>query len=531
MAFDWYTVPAFGGGLNFTAHPAFIRDDQWSWGDGWTAKYGAAQMTPYYQQLRGGFPPSTLGNLDFVPTGLFQNPFDPSTCILTAVAFPHGDCAMWTIAADGTATEIMSAGAVNASGMLLIGNPTMPANAAMLNGYLCITFGAPDAVTAFSSMIRWNGGGTYQVLDPFGASTGFTASFLRGFAGHLIAARTDATPAGARTILISDANSEAIWTVDSSTSADSAVLDDTTYGISGMELLDNNLLGLFTRSGTHVLSSTGGIPPFVRQYVGGQGCFDDIGYLNYSGAVALSAGYYTTTPYGTAFRGMDNFYLYGTGPFGDPVWPYYDALAASVLDQTPIAGFVWHPKRSILGVPLIEGTFTHSVLWYDPTAQAWSRQTLPGGQWMVQAFLWLRGGTGQHLLGQHWVVSRTGAILVEQSGVNPAAFVDTKDFAFDSPAVGDYVDRIKVEWEPLRTTNLQVWTSIRDHLADGWVGSEGYETAQVPFTLAGELAPGESELPIRLRGKYARFRFMTTTGSARVRGFAIRRQRASDRRE
>src|SRR5262249_22320041 len=120
-----------------------------------------------------------------------------------------------------------------------------------------------------------------------------------------------------------------------------------------------------------------------------------------------------------------------------------------------------------------------------------------------------------------------GAVYVEDPNAasGAGAFFDTKDFCFGTPAVRADIEAIKVEWECLSnaTTNaIRVYALSRDDLLPGILGSDGLQQDLTSlFVLQGTLTGGTARLPVRLRGKYVRFRFQQVSGRMRIRSFAV----------
>ena len=130
---------------------------------------------------------------------------------------------------------------------------------------------------------------------------------------------------------------------------------------------------------------------------------------------------------------------------------------------------------------------------------------------------------------------------VDDSQPEANAYVDSKDFAFGSSgqpvnnvsgAMVSYVDRLKVQWESSATGALDVWVAVRNHLGRETGAALPWQedtTQTLTWTQVGTLTAGLSELPLRLKGKFYRFRFAVSNGQPlRIRGFAIRAQPTAD---
>jgi hypothetical protein len=525
--FETVPVPSFGGGLNLTGHPAVIDPSEWTWCDGFLAKYGCAETLPTYVQVRDNA--YLAGG---VAHGLLQNPFRLDQAAL--VVAPGSPPKLFKVSETGATTEVPWDG-VGASPM---SGPASLCMAGFLNGFLVISAGISSTN---SSLFKWNGGATFAAINPSAPVRGL---FLASFGGHLVTAYTATSQAGARTVRWSDANAESVWDPAVSNSADDVLLDDVESGIVGMAPLGGDALGIFTGTAVYVLTPTGGIPSFTRQIFSLQGHTDigvsDLGVLN-----PVQAQYIGVTPYGLVYCGHDDFYLVGSGGVGSRIFRYYLKRPGGTEDPPP-APFVWHRERGVLIVPktkVVQGLDTLEFLYFDPTTHAWSRGRAVKNDGSP---LWIRAHAliTSRLVGnnvpnrRHWLISADisdpGAIYREDPSTAIAgAFVDTKDFAFEDPLDDDYLDRIKLDWEPLTnaaTDAIEVLAYTRNDLTQ-IIGSPGFEQDFTSlFVSQGTLTGAQSELPLRLRGRYTRLRFKQVSGRVRIRGFSLRRERAGDRR-
>jgi hypothetical protein len=541
MASEWVTVATFGGGLNFSAQPQSIQDNEWSWCNGFIPDEQGAIPLPLYSlriaasYFAGKTPPQTV-------FGLLMNPFSTASPLLILTYETTGTDPVpvhfYTSTGDPAGTTEITWDGVGTRPTRYTTHRTAP-SAAFLNGWLVITAGSGDVGY---SLFQWNGGTTFSTII-VGAS--FRCAYLESFGGHLIGAAWGTSQADMRRIKISDANSTTVWIPGIDNSADDGVLDDSLSGILGLVLLNNNMLGIFTRTGLYALSPTGNIPPYTRAYVGTFPLAD--------GGAPIGAGtsfYVQTTPLvgetpsGVAHVGYSNLWISLATPIGTKIWRYlsYQSDPPDPAQRTS-PRILWHHRLRTLIVSTIAHTPpADGFFYYNALTEGWGWQSSAlmapiGGD---QAMVYLGTGVGVPQW-THLFVDAGGNIYGETGGSTsrPGIYVDTKDFAM--PA-GRYVDAIKVDWEPLTaSTQLEVRCLTREGMSDpgdeqsAILGTPGFEQnltnlfANVPDMQSCVIPGGASEQAIRARGKFVRFRFQIVAGVGRIRGFAFRHQMASDR--
>jgi len=527
VASDTLKVASFGGGLNFSGNPASIRDDEWTWADGWWAREGTAEVLPQYTQVSDG---SWL-TATYAPLGIVQNPFSyrDAALIGTVSSNAANVVKLTSMSSTGTATDIPW-DTIGTKPCGVTNNLLGLLGSAFLNGYLVLSYGTTSSTN--TSVIKTSDGATFSSIKP---TATLTPAMLASFGSHAIAAGIGQTQAGVRTVLISDANDPTVWDPAISNSADSLVMDDAESGVTAMLRMDANSLGLWTRRGQHVLSPTGGIPPFTRQWVGTQGAWPAVSGSNDPALILHSlAG---ETPYGVVIRGPDDFYL-GQQKAGKGMFAYFLAqeTVASLFQWFP--QYVWHAARGFVILPGQFGSGSPGVrgeyLLWDLQRSVFMRRTFqpPSSAIIRHAFLLDNlNGTVAPLQGRHWLVAGDGKVYTEDASgtAQSGAFVDTKDFAFGDPSRTDLVTKIKVDWEPLTNSStdaLDIYAVAHDDASKGVRGSAGLATANVTnaMALVGTLTGGASELVCRLQGKFVRFRFQQNSGRVRIRGFTIEHQ-------
>ena len=519
---DVVVVPTFGGGLNFAGHPGSIRDDEWTGCNGWFAKDGYAEIRTAYEEVKatGWLPISGAETARVI--GIAQNPFSSVDAALIGTAYLSGSALpwrLWKLRDDGTLTEITFGTDTQGGATTPTGNRAGYMPAAFLDGYLCLSGGHPSDGY---SMIRWNDGATFQTIKPVGFSR-FVAQHLASFGGHLIAAdgSNGTTSDRGRAVFVSDADSTDVWAPAVGNSADDFALDDAIASLTAVGPLTNNGFALYTRGVTYVLQPTGGIPPFTRQTLQARGVLErqNVGL----------------TPYGPFIRSSDDFYI-GATPVGRKIWRYYRKLKE--MDALAVPEFKYHERDGAVLVMARSETATADLLLFDPVNGAWSRTLLPsvGSGWIRHGFLYdNNSGNASYDLGRHWIAAIDGTIYAEAfTATTPhsGAFVNTKFFHYEDPTRDNYYGRIKVDWEPLTnatTDAIEILAEVRNDLSQAVLGSVGGDIPGT-FTSLGTLTGGASELAMRKRGKYIRFRFQHSSGRARIRGFALLRRRGSSRR-
>ena len=524
--FEPVVVPEFGGGLRFDAHPAFIPDPCWSWSDGFLPREGTAEVLPGYASIINNL---TLASgrsiLDLCP-----HPTETQKLILviasTEVPPPDTDAPYFYVV-DATATNSYDdivwdgTGTAVTSGLDTLDG--VGTSVTQLGGYVIVSWGTPTGGTY--SLGRWdNSAGTYTPINPTAACM---AQMLLTSTSRVVAIRRSSVLV--RSVAWSDANSSTVWDPAVSNSADDVVLDDLGYPIVAAGRRIDGSIALLSPAGQVLLTPTASIPAFAARTLGSPGCRTS------------PRNACVETPYGLCWVGYDDVYLEGQS-IGRPVFQYYLSQATITSPEMPTLS--WHPGLRTVIVPLqTMTTGTRVFLLYDPVAQTWSRRTVARAG--ADYYGYYRHTTvygSSTVAPRHCLVSSDSSRNVALAGeatdgtAHSGAFVDTKDFAFSSPLHDDYTDRIKVDWEPLTNASTDaviVSAAVHDDLGRqagaGVLGSSGMQTSGLTFTSLGTLTAGVSELPVRLRGKYVRFRFTQSSGRVRIRGFTIRRQRASDR--
>lgn len=539
MAFEWESFGAFGGGLDFTKHPAALRADQWSWSDGWIARDGCAE-TATDLTLHATIP--GLASTEQI-IGLVQRVWGQDGAVV-GVVNSAGTMAsrLFTVTGAGTVTEITAAGGFNP----LLGNQSAVFQSAFLGGQQVFNFGWFTSPLA-TSLCGWTGGATYTPIQ--NVSTGLQWHHLAGFQAHLIGAAgswagiVGVTETGQRLVGWGPANLATFDLPAVANDADFVVMDDVASGVVALVPVGANLCAIFSRGAIHALVPTGGIPAFQRQLIA-----EGIGMLHLRTSDVTSTSFrsqafWGRTPTGVAFASFDNLHLLGPGglqPIGTPIFDYWSrglyptATPTLAYHQT----MSWHEALGVLYCPKPHdsaGALARDVFLFDPAESAWSHiqwsaPSVPtGGHYLRSAFIHSYTAAGA-MQRQLWVATRTG---IYREGGNAIAngVVDTKDFAFGSPARRARVNALKVDWEPLSnavTDAISVWAAERDDLSRNQLGTVGRDTI-VTWRQIGTLTGGASELPCRLAGKFLRLRFRQESGLARIRGFHINRDIASDK--
>jgi len=538
MAFQWYPVPSFAGGMNVAADPSRIDDSQWSNCHAVMPEGDDALTAPAWQSYLLGSqwltdgsnpPPQTAAGwvpdlMQAVPGGMLvfsyaTNPVGgiPNITRMAAVECPYpqfpgnpvvsqyGVSGTVEVDVDGIMPPPMTTSGVAAQQLILTGIPRNSINGAL----------------------RYDGGTATAIPNICGYHA--CAAGGHGIIGNV---RGTDVPAGTgfRTIKISDGGAAPLttWTPDISNSADFFQADGG-GPIVGLAPISGGFVIIMLR-GLQVGQTTRQIPPFTvdrMQSRGGlgEGALTPMGliYMSQAGLADFSGNLLAPqiTPYLLAYTdplragtGMNVIYDNAS-----------DAAAVTNLATPYVVNMklrtsaVWRhrlPFTPTYARVALHGTITFQQFGFDTT--------FAGPQWPRAS--------------AHTVMDQTTGNVwaqVDLATPEPDAYVDTKDFCFgatpgDPPNWQAYVDRIKLDWEG---TALDVYGAVRNHLgpqaAPYW-----QEDATTPQTWVklGTLTGGLSELPVRLRGKFFRFRFQMGTPVApfRVRGFSLRYLPASDRR-
>jgi hypothetical protein len=526
MAWQTKVVQTFGGGINVSAHPAYIQDDQWSWGNGFLARNGCAEILPgFVQVVNGAWLP-----VNHQPVGICQNPFDQnSAAILGSVLSTGTTVNLWKVNVGGTVTNIPW----DAVGTAAAGTTFSIMPAAFLNTSLVLSFGLTTAVSHYS-IIRYAGGANFSVINT--PATGLSCQFLTSFKSTLVAGAV--SRGGGSGVLQSDMrnfawssiNTTDTWDPAISNSSDNGFLDDIGSGITGMGIVGQNTLGLFTQDGIHVLSPTGGIPLFSREAMS---TLSVPALLPTFGTTVGSPGLFGTLPTGSVVKGADNLYLLSGGaqPIGQNIIRYLTASEQlnGITSGLWVGPYVWHKRLGLLIVTK-QGTLTDNIeVWYfDPIVQSWSRRVLPAIPFR-QSYI-VDSGTVV-AIGRHWFVDPNGNVYTENISGAPTGgeFVDTKDFCFPTQV---YLNRVRVQWECLTnatTDALQVSIAARQSFTPSVLGTAGMDIQTLSFTNLGTLTAGVSDLGINQSCKVFRLRFTQSSGRVRIRGFEFQYETGGDR--
>lgn len=501
--FEWHSVPSFGGGLNFDAHPGALQDDQWSWCDGWVARDGYAEVRPrYFKQNAAN---TWLNPATFTPLGIMLDNLAGAGVSgnLLAVSFENAS-------QDAYISRVTPAGAVAAIAPVGV-RPSATAlydSHGTINGQQVIALG-PSAVSP-STVALYNGV-TFARINPAGGLHGLVSCIA---AGHVILGNEDDASGSfalPRTLAWSDASDPTTWVPATANSADDVILDSEGIILGVVPVPDGfvvlTTLALFR--GT----STGSIPAFTIQR------FQERGGRNFAQIIH--------TPDGVFHDGMDDIYPLGGEGISRRVYRYW-------ASQAPIPRLRWHRT---LGCLLL--STANEVLFVDPSTGAWSRQSYPVAAVTHEASVDLAANPEGDLIGLHSFMAANGDIYREDAIVGTAAvgaFVDTKDFGgADGPR---YVDQIRVDWEPLTDRNndsIEVLAYTRNDLSrddttGGILGASGAQMdLTTKFVSQGFLTGGAANLTLRKKGRWTRFRFKQTSGRARIRGFHLRTAVGGDR--
>jgi len=543
MAFQWYPVPSFGGGMNVAADPARIDDSQWTNCHAVMPEGDQAVTAPAWQvYMRGsdwltdGSNPPPQTPAGWVPDLMnpaagamlaFSYETNPASGIpliqrVARVEYPYGQFpgnpvvgqifpgvqgGTVEVDVDGIMPPPMTTSAVAAQQLILTG---IPANS--ING-------------AFKNI----GDGTiYAIPNICGYHA--CAAGGHGIIGYM---RGSDVPAGTgfRTIKVSDggANPLGVWSPDISNSADFFQADGG-GPIVGLTPVTGGFVIIMLR-GLQVGQTTRQIPPFTVDRMQSRGGLGE-GALTSMGLVYVSPAGLSDQAGNLVAPQITPYLLANVDPLraGTGINVIYD-MASDAAAVTNLAvpyvvnmklrtSAVWRhrlPFTPTYARVALHGVITLQEFGYDTTYN-------PGTQWPRPA--------------AHTVMNQTTGDVwaqVDDAVAESDAYVDTKDFCFganppDPPTWQSYVDRLKVEWEG---TALDVYASVRNHLGPQ-TSPYWLEDATTPqtWTKLGTLSQGLSELPVRLRGKFFRFRFQmgATVAPFRVRGFSIRYLPASDRR-
>ena len=560
MPTQFKVVSGFGGGLNFSGHPAAMRDDEWSWCDGWSAQEGTAEAQLGYEAYQA-IPVGVTAITGPYCMGIVPDLWNQGFVQVWGGGFAPNTIRMFS----GTGTEItQAAGVAGDTAGLGAGFVNTATNndsdqvrvltSGFFNGKMVFSL-----VTSFTSgsvkgLWQWAGGATYQLINgiPTAVLTTLTGETLLVFGNRLVLVSTSRTQAGMRTVRWSDAGTTDSWTPSSATTADVAILSSAeSYFTGAVTGINDNAL-IFSRTGVYTMRVSGGIPVFTIQRSGGYGCQDTPWP---TAAILPNSGHQQQaidTPAGPFWVGADDFYLSGQG-VGRSMWRFYRSRLPVFGGKTTKLALklAWHPGRQQVMIPYQTVTsFAEpqvNFLCFNIVTKTWSRLGIPNIDRLVThcvttdlaqglasptyAHVLLLDINGTGYTGQSFYRESINGD-VNLSNINE---IQTKDFAIGTPPISIYVDRIKVDWEALpgmhaSVAQLRVEVLARDELLIPplvAIGSEGMETANnvqpglLPFTVVGtQSEPGE--LPLRVRGKYVRFRFVAANlARIRIRGFTF----------
>jgi len=535
----WETTPVYGvgGGINVSSHPVAIETSQWSWGDGFIARNGVAEILPQWTQINSG----AWMPANNVPIGIFQNPFDATNpALLLSTNLTTHVITLVKMTPAGVATSIPW----DSSGATPLASATGICMTAFLNNFLVIATGAVAGGTF--SLIRTDGTNFHGINT---VATGLSADYLVSFKSALVAGSVNRggaslTQATQRQFAWSDINTTDTWDAAISNAADSGFLDDLGSGITGMGFISQDTLGLFTAGGIHALQSTGGIPLFTRFAISALSIPPS--QTAASGLVG-SPAFFGAMPNGSVVKASDNVYLLqggGAQQIGQNIIRY-------VVSDEQVNGvanwcgpYLWHKRLGLLLCTRggSSATGQNKFLYYDPVTGAWSHRGTPGTELggnanktpCRQAYI-VDTVTVSSGIGLHWWVDQASAAVYRETiGATPAGgeYFDTKDFTFGDPPTFGTINLIRVEWECLTNhlnDQIAVYAAVRDNFAPFILGSGGLDMQNLTFVFVGFLSQGGSELPCHLVGKVVRFRFQQSSGLVRVRGFSFRWRTAGDR--
>jgi hypothetical protein len=537
MPFQWHSVPSFGGGLNLAADPLSIQDDQWSMCHAFFPQHDQAQSAGALRKLATGAQwwPNTssflpigwvpdLIRLDYPGILAFyaNNPVSTSSSVYckriywdwtqtTPPALPPPQVV--TIPQSGS-------GRLNADQYVYM---PPPMHTCVVGAQQLILFGIPGPGAGDTGAAKWVGDNQLYLLQNVKARHACSAS------GHAIIAEVDTDYTNARTVKISDAGIISTWTPDISNSADYFTVDGGDR-ITGLVGVSGGFIVLMERT-LQVAQSTRQIPPFAIDAMQSRGSMGQ-GALGVTGAVYMTSA------------GLAN----ASGQMLAPQIANYAVAFEGlhvVRDQAHDAVLITNGLRSeFLGVNLrTDRAWRHQLPFNVFPGVPWNGPLVRHGAIVVRDPV-NRAGEYSPLWIMHMVMDLNSGDVYGQwddSVPETNAYLDTKDFAFGSSgqpvnnvtgAMVSYVDRLKVQWESTATGALDVWVAVRNHLSRqaGTALPWQEDTAQtLTWTKVGTLTAGLSELPLRLKGKFYRFRFAVSNGQPiRIRSFAIRNLPTSD---
>lgn len=535
MAFQWHPVPSFGGGLNLGADPLSIQDDQWTWCHGFYPEQDQAQSAGKFLRVatggQWGYPGiGTAMVIGWVPD-LIRVDYPGMLCFYTDNP---------TIPGSGVTGKRLyfnvTANATPNPNQLTLAQTGTGHVAPDLYSYMpppmttCVVAGQQLVMTGSPYNSADSGAFKYVADDKLYILNGVRGRHSCAASGHAVIAAVADDATNLRTVKISDAGKIDLWAPDISNSADFFTVDGGGQ-ITGLVGVSGGFIVLMQRS-LQVAQSTRQIPPFSLDGMQSRPALGE-GTLTANGAVYVSTAGLANAS-GQIMSPQVASYIQATQAIHCMRDPTHDSVVVTNGLNPEFLGVNLRTDRawrhalpfSIYGNPFP----TQPVVAHGTLIMASPR---PGNL-----------GIGAPTPIVHTVMDiTTGDVWWQLDDSQPEAnaFVDSKDFAFGSGgqpvdsvagAMVSYVDRLKVQWESSATGALDVWVAVRNHLgrqagaALPWQES----TAQtLNWTKVGTLTAGLSELPLRLKGKFYRFRFAVSNGQPiRIRGFAIRNLPTAD---
>ena len=288
MAFQWYPVPSFGGGLNLGADPLALQDDQWTWCHAFFPENDQAQTAGAFGALCAG---STWGiDANHIPIGWVPDlvQIDQPAGILVFSTDPSQSniyvSQIFFVWDSGSVVPTVGAITMAGTGQLAPDwqNPFMPPpmTTSVVAGQQLIVFGIPFD-SARSGAAKYVADGKLYVLNGLRARHGCSS------AGHGITATVGTDATNLRTVKISDAGAIDNWTPSptGNTSADYFTVDGGDR-ITGLVTISGGFVVL-TQKGLQICQSTRQIPAFTLDAMQSRGAIGQ-GALTSTGVVYMS---------------------------------------------------------------------------------------------------------------------------------------------------------------------------------------------------------------------------------------------------
>jgi len=545
---EWKVVPSFAGGLDYSKHPAFLQDDQWTETTGWIPRNGYAETAPAFTGPSNGSPIRLF--IGDKITGIHKNAMTKKDALVTTSDVLGANGRLFTV-----------------SGLGVVANVTPAAPRETRRGVATSSFAMTNAALQTRQLICFgykSGGGNVATWDGTTATAmpGLLAGsiafdYIASFKSHAIGVAGDAAftteqPTREREFAWSAVNAFDIWGPLVGNDASAGIIDDSPDGITGLFHIGPETLCIATGQSLHALIPTGGDPAFSRQQLSrGIGVYGlGVGPVGEFGSTAAldRQHLWGTYPAGAIFYSGARLMSAGPGglqSIGDRIFEVWSKNVRASFDPASITDilkpFCWHEALGLMVIGFPTGTLADQAIFYfDPQTGAWGRQVLGDvgtGAFRRMGYI-LTEEAGSVLKRRLWISTTTDVYTERSTSETPAvgAQIDTKDFTFGVPAMTAEVDRIKVDWEPLGTSTnrLKIEMAARNEMSVGLPGSITGQVAFPAVTASGFIGSatvaGLSDLPCRVRGKYFRLRFTATDGPARIRGFSIRWRPAGDRR-